>query len=443
MKNITKIAVIALAFLALGSANFNISAQCSGRYFDEIFPGFYDGFLPQLPPTTPFGSAPDYKGNNQNLSMYIFEPPGDTAAKRPLVVLAFGGSFTAGVKESPDILKLCNAFTKRGFVTASIDYRIGADPIDSANMLRAVFRGVQDAKAAVRFFYKDAATVNQYRIDTNHIYMGGTSAGGFVGIHMGYVNDTVEIPQWLNDIIASVGGGLEGNSGNPGYSSKIHGIINLAGAIGDTAWMKPGDPPMVSMHGNEDGTVPYCSEIINVSGNDIIVVDGSATMKERANHIGLQNPFFTWEGADHVPYVNFIQQPAYMDTTIRYIRNFLFEQVTGNKCDQNFQSFNVPLDKYCPGLTSSVSEELLLSENQLAVYPNPASGLVQVRVSNLEKPVSVKVYDYLGKLQKSYSSVFNEEIRVKQDNLSSGLYILTVQYEGTEQIVARRRVVFQ
>ena len=246
MKKTLQISLLVLSSILLFGGVSN--AQCSGRFYDpNVFPGFWDSFLPTLPTAVQFGSAPDYQGVTKNLSMYIFQPPNDTMAHRPLVILAFGGSFLQGLKESPDVLHLCNAFQKRGFVTASIDYRLGANPIDSLHMMMAVLRGMQDMKAAIRFIYKDALTTNTYKIDTNNIFIGGVSAGAFIGIHCAYLNDTTILAPWMQEALDTIGG-LEGNSGNPNFSTKIKGVVNLSGAIGDTSWIKAGDPTMVSMH---------------------------------------------------------------------------------------------------------------------------------------------------------------------------------------------------
>ena len=87
-------------------------SQCAGgRFQNEIFPGFFDGAFPSLPSAVVYGSNNNYQGANESLDMYVFEPEGDTMAHRPLVILAFGGSFISGFKESPDVLKLCNAFS--------------------------------------------------------------------------------------------------------------------------------------------------------------------------------------------------------------------------------------------------------------------------------------------------------------------------------------------
>ena len=51
---------------------------------------------------------------------------GDTENNRPLIILAHGGSFIAGVRANPSMVSLGEAFAKRGYVVASISYRLMA-----------------------------------------------------------------------------------------------------------------------------------------------------------------------------------------------------------------------------------------------------------------------------------------------------------------------------
>lgn len=452
MKSLISILLLCAAF-----SSSSIFAQCSGRYYDKIFPepdvfttilGVpVPDFLSKLPPyEVPYGSA-----EGQTLNMYIFQPEGDILSKRPLVMLAFGGSFTSGVKYSPDIIKLCAEFTARGFVTASIDYRLNSGTVDSATMLKQVIKAVQDAKAAIRYFYKDAATDNNYRVDTNKIFMGGTSAGALIGVHLGYVTDTANLQQWMKEIIASQGE-LEGTSGNPGYSSRIAGVIDLAGAIGDTAWIEPGEIPMVSMQGDQDGTVPYCSDIISVSGNPLLVVDGCGTIKSRTAHLGIRNAFYTWRNAGHVPYVDprpTTEGPAYMDTTIWFIRDFLFEQMTGTRCNQwlaDAGRVTNPCGAEIHDPTDSISTtgitHLVLNEN-FSVYPNPSADIIYVeKESGFSGSADVQVYDNIGRLVKSYRNMSGKLALNKRD-FGTGLFIVKIIPENKNLGIARAKVVFQ
>jgi hypothetical protein len=114
-----------------------------------------------------------------------------------------------------------------------------------------MLRALQDSKAAIRFFRQNAAT---YRIDPTQIFATGSSAGSITALHLAYL-DSAEVPKYVT--WANVGGSFEGTSGNPGYASNIQGVISNWGAIGDTAWMKPGNVPAYCVHGTADSTVYF------------------------------------------------------------------------------------------------------------------------------------------------------------------------------------------
>ena len=62
--------------------------------------------------------------NLYNLQMDIYTPYGDNCTNRPLIILAHGGSFIGGSKSNPTMVDLCETFAKRGYVAASINYRL-------------------------------------------------------------------------------------------------------------------------------------------------------------------------------------------------------------------------------------------------------------------------------------------------------------------------------
>lgn len=70
-----------------------------------------------------------YGRNYQNgklvdLKMDVYEPHGDKANKRALIICIHGGGFTGGDKSNKYIVYICKDFAKRGYVTASINYRL-------------------------------------------------------------------------------------------------------------------------------------------------------------------------------------------------------------------------------------------------------------------------------------------------------------------------------
>src|SRR2546421_8172 len=72
-----------------------------------------------------YGSSVTWTGGTQTLVMDIYQPTGDVATRRGLIVLAHGGSFIGGGRTDQDVSTLCTRFAKMGYVTASIDYRLG------------------------------------------------------------------------------------------------------------------------------------------------------------------------------------------------------------------------------------------------------------------------------------------------------------------------------
>ncbi len=408
--------------LVLGSAAVT-DAQCfGGRYHNFVFAGS------TVTSNVQYGSNLKYNNTNQNLVMDIYQPTGDVSTNRPLVIVAHGGSFVGGSKTGTDVVPLCQDFAKLGYVAVSIEYRVGmthfpiGGPPDSTDAGAAVMRAVHDGRAAVRYFRQNAATGgNTYKIDTNNIFFAGVSAGGFIALHMAYMDQLSEFPSYV-DTTGQYGlhGGIEGLSGNPGYSSKIKAIVNICGALGDTAWMHHGDIPVLSLHGNADNTVPYGSNTIYLLGAyPILVVDGSSSVAARADQVGIENCFKTYYNQDHVPEVGTsANNIACYDTTIVYARNFLEHQTCG-----------VPLVCTYNGPVASIAlgvDEATMSSDQLVIYPNPASTSVTIDLSAFTTSVNIDVYDVLGKKIMNFTSVKNDKFVVNRGGLKNGMYLITV-----------------
>ena len=100
---------------------------------------------------------------------------------------------------------------QRGFVVATINYRLEADHYNWVNE-QMIYDAVDDARAAVRFVRKNA---EEFRLDTDRISIMGESAGAITGLFLGYVKAAQK----------------EGNSGNPGYSSQVAAVVSISGEL--------------------------------------------------------------------------------------------------------------------------------------------------------------------------------------------------------------------
>ncbi|MBL4652885.1 MAG: T9SS type A sorting domain-containing protein [Flavobacteriales bacterium] len=398
--------------LSILITTYSFAQDCSqGRYKDEIFSSVSTDSNIQ------YGANTDKNGSNVNLTLDVYTPVGDISISRALIIMAHGGSFIGGDKAGADVLSLCQDLAKKGYVVGSINYRVGMNGIpfpgpDSADATESVFRAVQDGRAAVRYFRKDfTENGNVHGIDTSQIYFAGVSAGGFIALHLAYLDDMAEFPSYVDTINEpGLTGGLEGNSGNPGYSSKVKAIVNICGALGNKSWLTAGGIPVLSVHGDQDETVPYNTDILYMSGIfEIMEVDGSAAVAAQADAVGVDNCYKQFNGADHIPHIS---SSAYYDTTLTYMTAFLAQFTCGD-------AFT------CSDAALFVSVSELNKRNaSFEVYPNPAVNFITIN-SNLENEYTVEIFDLLGK--KVYNHKFSSDNKTIDVNaFKSGQYLINL-----------------
>jgi poly(3-hydroxybutyrate) depolymerase len=270
--------------------------------------------------TVSYGQALDYKGKSQTLQMLINTPSADTLEHRPLIIYCHGGGFTSGARNDAWPNKFCQSFAKRGYVTASIDYRLGIGPNGDIDVISAQVRAVQDAKAAVRYFKQTAVEQgNPYRIDTAQIFIAGESSGAIIALQMGYLNTLTDF-SGIADISVLTGlNGLEGNTSTAPYSSKIAGVISLSGAMLSLDWLNNKSLPLIMVHGSKDQAIPYRSGV--VSPYTASAVYGSYLVDSVAVSQKMNANLYTFNGAGATLYVS---SPTYADSTIKYVSKHLY-----------------------------------------------------------------------------------------------------------------------
>ena len=271
-------------------ANIALS-QCNGRYQTEIFNSVSVNTV----------NYSDVYYDNEH-KMDIYTPDGDTETNRPVILYMHGGSFTAGNKNTTDCVDFCESFAKRGYVCASINYRLSdilSFFLSQDTQYETVLKAVADAKSAVRFFRRDfTENNNSYGIDENAIFVGGYSAGGVIAVHQGYIDDISELPTNIQALASVIGNNIEGDAGNDGYSSQVQGVISLAGGIHDVSWIDANDAPIASAQGTEDNTVNYnCGPGLNNPA--ILTLCGAGEIHPEANSVGIINDVLIFNDTDH------------------------------------------------------------------------------------------------------------------------------------------------
>jgi hypothetical protein len=421
---------IYLSIAAAFAISTAATAQCGGRYdIDQFGVTATTGIV--------YGSNINSSANGTTtLTLDFYEPTGDVSTARPLIVWAHGGSFLSGSSVDADVDTLCHRFAKKGYACASINYRLGVTSFDSLGFIPALIRAVQDMKAAVRFFYKDRQTTNTYKIDTNNIFIAGSSAGSFMALHYAYLKRSCQVTTYISQHELDSLGGLSGYSGNQCYSENINGVIDLCGALGKYGWLEAGDLPLCSMHGNADNTVNYSrGEVLPSYGIHILFADGSRMIKAQATTVGVADNFYTWYGADHVPYAgSTATQIKYMDTTVNFVHDYLLQRM-GYSCTPsqlpntpygtaNLYSFtncstNSPLNCAVAGI-KNINANLLQE-----VYPNPSENEIKVVFTNNSDTHTIQLTDLSGRVVKSAVTT-QATYTLERGNLNAGVYFLKV-----------------
>ena len=342
-----------LSIFILIAAGVNVSAQT--RYLDDVVNQVavqeLDTFAvnisiePML-----FGLSPDllpiecdiYIPAGNLDSSFNFIP--DTVDNKPVIIVAHTGSFlppvangqaTGSVKDS-SIIEQCTRWAKKGYVAVAMGNRKGWNPtstdqnVRTSTLIQAAYRGVQDAKAMVRFLRMTTVELgNPFGIDADKIVLGGQGTGGYISLAYATLDDENElylpkfmdltdpsnpipyvVPQFFGNIDGSnltflplydsTGAiiGLDSLSPTnypnyPQYSNDISMAFNMGGALADISWMDSTGIPIVSFHCENDPYAPIDTGdvIVPTTGDFVVEVMGSRTVQHYANLYGHNDVF--------------------------------------------------------------------------------------------------------------------------------------------------------
>jgi len=253
--------------------------------------------------------------------MDVYEPAGDTLDSRPLILMFHTGNFlpqylngsALGTRKDSSIVSLCERFARMGYVTASVDYRLGWNPLAGTQvertyqLINAAYRGVQDARTAARFFRMNAAEMgNEYGIDPDKVAMFGDGTGGYITLASATLQDYNDIiltnagdpiasfwydpgdGSYVPMVIEAINGDPEAKQDGfapdgtqlcvghyPEYSSEFNFQMNMGGAMGSAEWLDGGDVPMVSFHCPHDQFAPYTTGVVVVPTTNEPVIEAT------------------------------------------------------------------------------------------------------------------------------------------------------------------------
>ena len=284
------------SILVIGFLSFSISQE---RYLDEVFSSvdITEGVAYANAPDLPFIFLFEWNTFDIDLDMDIYEPAGDDELARPVIIFLHPGSFFSGSNTSGDMVSLATDAAKRGYVGISANYRLGLNIVSTYSGERAVYRGVQDASALIRYLREYH---EELRIDPEKIFLWGSSAGGFISLHLAFSDDS-ERPQ------STYGGSSDPDLGcidcegnNYSHSSKPTAIVSCWGAIGDLDWIDAEDDvPTILFHGTSDIVVPYDVGLPFTINIALPIVYGSNQISQKLDSVGIINESYIEEGEGH------------------------------------------------------------------------------------------------------------------------------------------------
>jgi predicted esterase len=408
MKSLALIAVNAL-FLFLGNANGQYCTTDS-RYTEVAY---FDTTQLTVGANIQYGIAFDHLGNPDTLLMDLYYPNLgiDLSPKRPFVMLAHGGGFSSGNKQAGDIKDLCIHLAMRGFVCASINYRLGHD-FSEYGQYKARYRAIQDANAALRFVVNNA---NAVRIDTSWLFVGGQSAGSLIALGMVYADQSEldSISLLYNATATSVElGNLNTSGNNLNNSYTIKGVFNNWGGAVESEIDMDEMLPTIAFHGALDTTVQIDSD--NTFAN--YTLNGSRALHDDliANNICSELTVDTTGG--HGIYRN-------ASSIFRAQRaSCFFKSVFCNTCTNFYATDSIPAN--CATLLNT---EVNSFNTPFKVYPNPFEN--SFRIEGVEGNLEITIYNYLEQLVYQ-NATSNPTVQV---DLKPGIYFLNIKQVDTNQ----------
>ncbi len=212
-----------------------------------------------------YANAMDWQGNAQDLELDIYYPSNasEDLSERPFILLIHGGGFFIGDKSA--MWNDCAEFAKRGYVAATMSYRLGVDTSDIFNAFNGVYRAQQDANAALRYMVNNAAN---YSIDTDWMFIGGESAGGVTSLNVVYADQA----DWngINPLLQFSLGALNTSGNNLTDEFTLKGVYNSWGATLGSAITPSEMIPNISFHGLLDDVVPIGATPEGLVGSAVI-----------------------------------------------------------------------------------------------------------------------------------------------------------------------------
>lgn len=361
---------------------------------------------------------------------------------------------------------IARKFVKKGWVVASIDYRLGthktssyimyaacntsiSDPCgyisDSAEVYRANFRAMQDAKGAIRYMK------SRYAIDStdiHNVYVAGESAGGFIALAAGFTDQETEkhpscglignapIPDadmWTYSCVPSTIsyarpdlGSIHGELHLGAYDASVRGVGNFYGGVLDPAvFNQVADTPVVYLyHQGSDVVVhyDYGKLLGRMSWECYAQVNLCQTYYFYPYAYGSEGIHQFFSGQSSAP--NYFADIVY---NYNYMNDCL---ANGHGIDNPVRISNM-IDFFAQEIATTANDPTIncaqlstskTSFSSVKLLPNPFEDVLYIKGEDFVQ--TIDLYDPSGKFLKTFK--IGQQKAVNLSELSKGLYFVKI-----------------
>ncbi len=222
---------------------------------------------------------------SQRLDVYV---PRNSVDHPPLVVLVHGGGWMDLSKDN--VLLWAATFLRAGWAVANVEYRRGREaPAPAA---------ARDVRCAIKWVARHAG---EYGADQSRLVVAGESAGAHLVLLAAFADSSADLDAHcpgpmppiagvinrmgivdVNDLLA----GANWRGWATGWIGNSPGAEERARQLSPITWIRPGLPPVLTVHGDRDGTVPFAQ---------------AQRLQDALERNGVPHEFVVLRGADHGP----------------------------------------------------------------------------------------------------------------------------------------------
>lgn len=426
-----------------------------------------------------YGTATAFAGQPTNLFLDVSYPINAPLPEcgRPLVMIIHGGAFIAGSKDDAGIVALRNDFAKRGFIAASISYRLGffqtdlnlncnipnwncLNAADEAEWIRAWYRGVQDAKGALRFLINQSKA---FPIDASRVCVMGESAGGFIAMGLAYLDQESEKPAFCESQPAAALpnsvyytpcidpaswdipinqmntarpdlGGINGTLNTDAPSYTILAVANMFGGMVQDLFSQYATPAadLYTFHQPNDLIVPFGYSRILAGFSDCAVGTGCVSMISRpfiygSAAINQLRDTVSIPEADK-PFIQFDQT----NNTANCLQQVLDPSVGGHQYDSYWLRTTNAASFFASRIIDQGCSPTGIEAGNIAPKFNVSLDETDLLISQLSGKGHISLYDVQGRCIMSLP-VSQNSVRLPVSGNSPGVYIVKYSQENQTQ----------